>query len=327
MAAIARTRDRADGGAGRTRVKYSVVVPIYNDGYLAQALCEEVQRVFTQLPGEMEVLFVNDGSRNDSLQQLLALRERFSFVRVIDLSRNFGQHSALACGFREAKGEIIVRMNVDMQDPPAETPKLLEVMQREDADLVVGQYQHRRSPLVNKITAYCYYSLFKFLTGLEAEQNTSALRVMSRRFVDAYNGLTEKSRFPQGLDLWLGFRQRYVPIEHRTRADGKSSYTTLGRLRLALMGLLYFSDRPIMLLTGFGVICAIFGLLLGAVVVVERVFGGALMPGYASLVVLALTTFGIQLASIGLIGLYIGRIFREVQNRPLYLIREVYGQE
>ncbi|MGD9968703.1 MAG: glycosyltransferase family 2 protein [Hyphomonadaceae bacterium] len=308
-------------------MKYSVVVPIYNDGYLAEALCEEVQRVFAPMPGGMELLFINDGSSNDSLDILLALGSRFSFVRVIDLSRNFGQHSALACGFREAKGEIVVRMNVDMQDPPAETPKLLEVMQRDDADLVVGQYQQRRSPILNKLTAYGYYALFKFLTGLEAEQNTSALRVMSRRFIDAYNLFTEKSRFPQGLDLWLGFKQRYVPIEHRARADGKSSYTTLGRLRLALMGLLYFSDRPIMLLTGFGVVCAIGGLLLGAFVVLERIFGGALMPGYASIIVLALTTFGIQLASIGLIGLYIGRIFREVQNRPLYLIREIYGQE
>lgn len=308
-------------------MRYSIVVPIYNDGYLAHALCEEVERVFLHLPGGMELLFVNDGSRNDSLEKLLTLRARFPFVRVIDLSRNFGQHSALACGFREAKGEIVVRMNVDMQDPPAETLKLLEVMQRENADLVVGRYQQRHSPLINKVTAYCYYALFKFLTGLEAEQNTSALRVMTRRFIDAYNSLTEKSRFPQGLDLWLGFRQRYVPIEHRARADGKSSYTTLSRMRLAMIGLLYFSDRPIILLTSFGVACAVGGVLLGMLVVLERLSGGALMPGYASLVVLALTTFGIQLASIGLIGLYIGRIFQEVQNRPLYLVREIYGQE
>ena len=196
-------------------MKYSVVVPIYNDAYLAEALCLELESLFKKIDGGMELLFINDGSKNNSLDTLCGLTRKFSFVRVIDLSRNFGQHQALACGYREARGEIVIRMNVDMQDPPRELPKMLKVSQDDDADLVVGRYRIRKSPMINKFTAFCYYAIFKFLTGLEAEQNTSPMRVMSRRFINAYNTLTEKSRFPQGLDLWLGFRQRYVEIEHQ----------------------------------------------------------------------------------------------------------------
>ncbi len=308
-------------------MKYSVVVPIYSDAYLARALCEELARVFASIPGGMELVFVNDGSPNDSLTTLIALAQEFNFVRVIDLSRNFGQHSALACGYHEARGEIVIRMNVDMQDPPSELPKLLAVFQAEDADLVVGQYAQRNSPITTKLSAWCYYAVFKFMTGLKAEQNTAPLRIMSRRFITAYNTLTEKSRFPQGLDLWLGFRQYYVEIEHRERVDKKSSYTFVKRLSLALNGLLYFSDRPIKMVIAGGFVASLFGFLLGAYIIFERLAGAAsYLPGYASLAAIALFTSGIQLTALGLIGLYIGKIFKEVQNRPLYLVREHYGQ-
>lgn len=308
-------------------MKYSIVIPIYNDGYLAQAMCEEVARVFADIPGEKELLFINDGSTNDSLQALIRLSADFPFVKVIDLSRNFGQHLALACGFREAKGDIIIRMNVDQQDPPSELPKLLAAVEEEDCDLVIGQYAERKSPLRSKITSFIYFRVFRFLTGMDVPHNTSPMRVMSRRFIDAYNRLTEKSRFPQGLDIWLGFRQRYVPIAHRERADGKSSYTFMKRIRLAMDGILYFSDRPIKLMMGFGFITAVLGGVLSVGVIVAKIMGIQFLPGFAALAVLGLTTFGIQLTSLGLVGLYIGRIFRETQNRPLYLIREVYGKD
>ena len=145
-------------------------------------------------------------------------------------------------------------------------------------------------------------------------------------FINAYNRLTEKSRFPQGLDMWLGFRQCYVEIDHLPRADKKSSYSFIARLSLALMGLLYFSDRPIKLVTAGGFTIAVLGFLLVGAIFIGKLFGAALLPGYASLAAIALLTFGIQLTSLGLIGLYIGRIFAEVQNRPLYLIRETYGK-
>ena len=312
-------------------IKYSLVVAIYRDGYLAPAFCDEIERVMSAyvapeaLDQVFELIFVNDGSRDGSLDTLLEMRRRHAFVKVIDLSRNFGQHAAIACGLREARGAVVMRMNVDMQDPPSEIPKMLDALHHQDGDLVVGQYEVRRSPLLNRLTAYVYYGAFKHLTGFQTPQNTSPLRAMSRRFVDVYNQLTEKSRFPQGLDQWLGFKHVYVPIEHRVRADGRSSYNLWSRWKLAADGILYFSDRPLQLVASGGFISAAAGFLLGLYVVLERLFGSGLVPGYASIAAIALVGFGIQVGSIGLVGLYIGKIFREVQNRPLYVVRSVFA--
>lgn len=309
-------------------VRYSIVIAIYNDGYLAEALCSEINHVMltylgvASLRDEVELLFVDDGSRDDSLALLAKQRERWDFVRVIGLSRNFGQHQAIACGLREARGDVVLRMNVDMQDPPSEIPKLLDVLARDDADLVVGQYAKRHHGAFVRFTAWLYYFLFHFLTGFDSPQNTAPLRAMSRRFVDAYNLLTENSRFPQGLDQWLGFRQRYVRTEHRDRVDARSSYTFLSRSALALTGILYFSDRPLKLVTSLGVVSAVAGLAVATVFGVERLAGYDLLPGWFSLAAIAFVAFGVQVACVGMVGLYVGRIFSEVQGRPLYVISE-----
>jgi glycosyltransferase involved in cell wall biosynthesis len=304
----------------------SIVVPIYGDGYLARAFCAEVMNVMVPYSGPegFEVIFVNDGSRDDSLQELLKLGAQYPFVTVVDLSRNFGQHAAIACGMHKARGQVVLRMNVDMQDPPAEIPRMVDTLREGDFDLVVGRYAERRSPWLNKVTALLFFYIFKFLTGFESPQNTSPLRAMSRRFVAAYNGLTEKSRFPQGLDQWLGFRHKYIEIEHRDRVDGRSSYNFWSRLKLALNGVLYFSDRPLTLVALAGFCLAAFGFVLSAYVIAEKLLGVEYLPGYASLVALALTGFGVQLGCTGLVGLYVAKIFREVQNRPLYIVRETY---
>ena len=314
-------------------IEYSVVVAIYRDGYLALALCAELERVMSAYVGavplheRLELIFVNDGSPDESLELLVKARERFRFVRVIDLSRNFGQHAAIACGLRDARGQIVLRMNVDMQDPPSEIPKLLDALKESGCDLVAGRYSARRSPLANRASAYLYFVLFRFFTGFNTPQNTSPLRAMSRRFVDAYNALTEKSRFPQGLDQWLGFRHRYVEIEHRSRADKRSAYNFWSRLRLAVNGILYFSDRPLILVAVTGFVVALLGMALGAYIVAERLAGVEYLPGYASLASIGLLAFGLQLGCTGLVGLYVAKIFREVQNRPLYIVRERYEQE
>lgn len=314
-------------------MKYSVVVPIYNDGYLAHDFCKECYRVFSELLGsesvddQLELIFINDGSHDGSLKSLVELSNQFNFVRVIDLSRNFGQHQAIACGLRQSNGTIIVRSNVDMQDPLSELPKLLRPVEESNVDLAIGQYRSRRSPLMDKLTSSAYFSMFRFLSGIDVPRNTSPLRAMSRRFVDAYNQLTEKSRFPQGLDYWLGFEHILIPIEHRKRTDKKSSYTLVKRLRLGLEGALYFSDRPIILMTLFGFVLGVIGGSLGLWFLITRLLGASYLPGYASLAAIGLGAFGIQLCCLGVVGLYVGKIFKETQNRPLYIIRETYGSK
>jgi glycosyltransferase involved in cell wall biosynthesis len=309
-------------------MQYSIVVPIYRDGSLAEDLCVEVQRVMRGFTGRedigsvVELIFVNDGSPDNSLELLLDLRSKYDFIHIIDLSRNFGQHIAIACGFREATGNIIMRMNVDMQDHPDQIPVLLEHMTSTKADIVIGQYEQRESPLINRLTARLYYSFFRLMTGLASPQNTSPLRVMSRRYITAYNSLTEKTRFPQGLDQWLGFYPRYVLIAHRPRAKGKSSYNFWLRLRLGLDGLLYFSERPLVIMMSLGLVLSAFGTAMGLALVVMRLFLRNIEPGYTSLAAIGLFAFGVQLICLGVVGFYVGKIFKEVQNRPLYIIKD-----
>lgn len=314
----------------QNNLKFSIVVPIYNDGYLADALCKEIDIVFkdylatNDLSPILELIFVNDGSKNDSLITLLNLSKSYNFLKIIDLSRNFGQHSAIACGFKESNGEIVVRMNVDMQDPPAVLPKLIRILENEDCDLVVGQYEQRNSPLTNKVTSYMFFQLFRFMTGLDVPHNTSPMRVMNRKFINAYNLLTEKSRFPQGLDIWLGYKHKYVSISHQKRVDDKSSYSFAARLSLAVVGILYFSDRPIKFVAYLGFLTALLGIILGIYIIFGKLLGNDYLPGFATLASLGLIAFGLQVGSLGLVGLYIGKIFTEVQNRPIYLIRKIY---
>lgn len=310
--------------------QYSVVVPIYNDAYLAQAFCDELRTVFPSLSEiepkyDVELIFVNDGSSNDSLSTLIDLADKFDFVRVIDLSRNFGQHTAIACGLQHASGEIVFRMNVDLQDSPQDMPRMIKEMRENDLDLVVGQYPRRKSPLINKISAHLYYSFFNLMTGIKVEQNTSAMRAMSRRFIDSHNLIQEKCHFPQGLDHWLGYRQKYIEIEHHARVDDKSSYNIASRLRLAIDGILYFSDRPLKLIATFGFLLSIFGFAMAFWTVIEKILGTELLPGFASLMSVLLIAFGVNITILGLIGLYVGKIFQEVKNRPQFLIRNIYG--
>ena len=314
-------------------MKYSFVVPIYNDAYLAEAFCAEFEKVFrsylntSAIDGQVELIFVDDGSRNDSLNVLIALTKRFSFLRVIELSRNFGQHIAIACGFREARGALVGRMNVDMQDPPSEIAKLLKVIESEDVDIAIGIYKERKSSLLNRITARIYYTLFNFLTGLKVPQNTSPLRIMNRRFIDAYNGLTESTRFPQGIDEWFGFKKKYVQTEHRERTDGKSSYSFFSRLKLSFEGILAFSDKPLKIALYSGLLASFIALVALVVLAISRLLSDYYVPGYVGTVGLILLTFGIQMTFMGVCGLYIGRILREVQHRPLYVIRRQFDSK
>jgi len=313
-------------------MEFSIVTSIFNDGSLAQEFCQEVSSVVAcylnvsipDLKNKLEIIFVNDGSRDNSLQDLLKVKETFETVKVVDLSRNFGQHEALACGFRLAKGDLIIRLNVDLQDPPNEIPKLLEEIKTKNSDLVVGFYDQRNSPWLDCITAKIYFQVFSFLSGIKIDKQTSAMRVMSRRFIDAYNSLTEKSRFPQGLDHWLGFNHSYVPVIHRSRKMGKSSYNFLSRISLAVTGILYFSDRPLKLIIYLGFCLAGLGTVLGLAIIAQKFFYNSIIPGYTSLAIIGLFGTGLQICCIGVIGIYLGKVFRETQNRPLYVISSIY---
>lgn len=309
-------------------VAFSFVVPIHNDAYLAEAMCVEFHKAMSAIPcsqsgnQDVELIFVNDGGRRENFETLRNVAQRFNFVRVIDLSRNFGQHIALSCGYRFARGTYVGMFNVDMQDPPDQIPVLLDAMKRADADIVIGIRDARIGGLAEKLTSKMFGCLLNLLTGRSVPLNAATLRIMNRRFIDAYNQLNEHHRYLPGLESWLGFRHAYCPIRHQARADGRSSYTFRKRLAMAIDSIISFSDLPLRSGILLGGAIAFLGFLLALIVVFQKIFFQDLLPGYTSLFSLGMFLGGVQILLVGLSGLYIGRILREVQNRPLFLIRE-----
>jgi glycosyltransferase involved in cell wall biosynthesis len=311
--------------------KYSFVVPIYGDGCLAEDYCLALQRQMLAIVGEkdlaaeIELIFVNDGSPNDSQRYLEDMSRRFSWVRVIELSRNFGQHIAISCGYQFARGQFIGMMDVDMQDPPDQIPLLLAPLIEDKCDITIGLRAQREERWSERITSYAFHSLLNWLTGARSPINIATMRMVNRRFLNAYNQLTERSTYIPGLQNWLGFRHAHIPIRHQKRERGKSSYTFFKRLRLATESIISFSDLPLRLAAAAGSVIAGLGLILALVLIIDRLYLGTVAPGYASTIVVVIFLGGTNLMFLGLIGVYVGRILGEVQGRPRFIIKSFLG--
>lgn len=310
---------------------YSFVVPIFNDGALARDFCREIAVTFRNYLGhddlarELEVIFVDDGSVNDSPQHLKQVCDEFDFAKLIQLSRNFGQHIAISAGFRAASGDYIGMLNVDQEDPPRNLPLLLDALKNSDCDIIGGRYSRRTVRLTTRITSYLFHTLMNRLTGYNTPINASTMRVMSHRAAEVYNALTEKSRYIPGLEMWLGLSYGWVSVDHQPRRVGKSSYSFRRRLRMAIASIISFSDFPLRLAVKFGLGMAAAGFLLGTTVMVDRLFFRTLLPGYTSTLAAIVFLGGVQIMVTGVASLYIGRILAEVQGRPLFVVREIYG--
>jgi glycosyltransferase involved in cell wall biosynthesis len=312
---------------------YSFVVPIYNDGALARDFCIEMASVFRRYLGhddlarDLEVIFVDDGSSNNSPQLLKDVCDDFAFARCMVLSRNFGQHIATSAGFRAATGDYVGTLNVDMEEAPRFLPDLLDALKQGDYDVAGGRHQGRPVRFYTRMTSYLFNVVMNRLTGYKIPANATTMRIMTRRAVDVYNGLTETSRFIPGLEGWLGLKYTRVPIEQQPRKAGKSSYNFRRRLRMAYSSVISFSDFPLRLAVKFGMLVAGVGMLLAVGLILRKWLGPSLLPGFTSTFVLIVFLGGVQIAVTGVASLYIGRILAEVQQRPLFVVRETYGAE
>jgi glycosyltransferase involved in cell wall biosynthesis len=308
-------------------VQYSFVVPIYNDGYLAETFCEVFSQVMRSylgnedIDGAVELIFVNDGSTDDSQQRLQELSRSRSFVRVVEFSRNFGHHIAVSCGYEYTTGDFVGLINVDMQDPPDQIPLLLDYLRNSECDIVIGRRPDRKDGLVAGLGSRMFFATMNFLTNSHRPTNLSVLRVMTRRFVEVYNRFSERRPYVNGLEEWLGFKEGYVAITHRQRATGKSSYTFFKKIRLAFDAILSFSDLPLKLTAGFGLVCTAVGFALCSYLVIARMLSSGFQPGFTATISVVVFLGGVQILSIGLLSLYVGRILQDVQKRPRFVIK------
>jgi polyisoprenyl-phosphate glycosyltransferase len=302
----------------RTLGLLSVVAPVYNE----EALIGEFHaRVCSALDGlEFELVLVDDGSADGTAAAMEQLAASDPRVRVVYLSRNFGHQTALTAGLDHARGDAVVMLDADLQDPPELIPRMLDHW-RAGCDVVYAVREQREGESRFKLaTARWFYSLFDKLAQVELHHNSGDFRLLDRRALDALLSMRERNRFLRGMTVWVGYTQAAVPYNRDPRYAGETKYTLSKMLRFSLDAISSFSDRPLQLATLLGFLISTVAFIAIPVVIVLRIVGSYL-PGFSALTVLILLLGGIQLITIGIIGEYVGRIYDEVKGRPLYLVK------
>jgi polyisoprenyl-phosphate glycosyltransferase len=306
-------------------VLLSLVVPVYNEAETVALFIDRVSTVFRNVVGvRIEIVFVNDGSSDDTLSRVLALQKADARVRVIDLSRNFGKEAALSAGLMDARGEVIVPIDVDLQDPPELILEMI-VKWREGFDVVVGRRVNRDSDTAAKrMSATWFYKIHNAISDLQIPENVGDFRLMDRAVVDALREMPESRRFMKGLFAWAGFRTAYVEYARPPRSAGSGKFGGWKLWNFALEGITSFSTIPLRIWTYAGLLVAAGSVLYAAFIVLTVFVRGIDVPGYASLLVAVMLLGGIQLIGIGVLGEYLGRTYLESKRRPVFIIRRVY---
>jgi polyisoprenyl-phosphate glycosyltransferase len=303
----------------------SVIVPMFNEATNLDALFGRLVPAVERLRVPYEIICIDDGSRDDTLARLVAMRERFPAIKVVALSRNFGKEIALTAGLQHAAGRAAIPIDADLQHPPEIIPRLVEKW-REGFEVVYAVRESRETDgLGRRLAARGFYWIFGRLSDVPIPRDAGDYRLLDRRVVDAINSMPERSRFMKGIFAWVGFRQTGVPYSVEPRRQGASGWSPRRLFHFAVDGLTSFSNFPLIAWGYVGAVIASISLVTGAWFVLRTLVYGVDVPGYASLMVAVLFFGGVQLLTLGIIGSYIGRIFQEVKRRPLYLVRETHG--
>ncbi len=303
-----------------------LIVPLYNEEDVIGAFAAAVLPVLDSVPGVVwEIIFVDDGSRDGTLSRLLDLAAAESRFRVVELSRNFGKEAAMTAGLGAAQGEALVLIDVDLQDPPELIPSMVAAW-REGADVVLGRRTDRSTDsAMKRASASLFYKFNRHISNIDIPKNVGDFRLMDRTVVEALKRLPERQRFMKGLFAWLGFKTVAIDYVRTPRAAGKSKFSGFKLWNFALEGFTSFSTAPLKVWTYLGTLGAVVALLYAMFIMVRTLVFGNQVPGYASIFV-AVTFFGsVQLISIGVLGEYIGRIYMETKQRPVYLVRKFHN--
>ncbi len=300
----------------------SIVAPVFNEHGTLEELHRRLTATLAEL-GPYEIVLVDDGSIDGSWERLLELAARDRHLRLLRLSRNFGHQAALSAGLDAARGEAIVLMDADLQDPPEVIPQLVAKW-REGFDVVYAVRSDREGePRLRLASISLFYGLLHRITATSIPQNAGDFRLLSRRAADAIAAMPERARFLRGMTRWIGYRQTGVPYRREARYAGESKYPTRKLVRLAFDGITSFSTAPIKLVTAIGFALVVFCVGVLAWTLYVRFFTDNPPQGWTSVIAVVLLLGGVQLLSLGVIGQYVARIFDETKQRPLYFVEEV----
>ncbi|MDR0957683.1 MAG: glycosyltransferase family 2 protein [Clostridiales bacterium] len=300
----------------------SVVVPVFNEEDVIHESYKRLTEVMGSQPDDYELLFVNDGSRDKTEEIIKEICKDDKHVKLLSFSRNFGQQSAVTAGIDYAKGDAVVLIDADLQDPPSVIPDMVREW-KAGYDVVYGKRAKRKGETAfKKITSKLYYRFLASLTNVDIPIDTGDFRLMDRKVCEALKSMTERNRYMRGLVSWVGFKQKGVEFLREERFAGETKYPFKKMVKLAVDGITAFSYKPLKLATGLGFFMAACSFIYLLVIIFQRVFTNTTVAGWASTIAILLFTQGLVLLMLGIIGEYIGRVFEEIKGRPIYIVKE-----
>lgn len=309
-------------------VELSLIVPVFNEVETVGLFIKEINSVFKHEPlVDLEVVFVNDGSTDNTLEKLLELQKEKTEIKIIDLSRNFGKEAALTAGLQTVSGQVIVPIDVDLQDPPELIIDMIAKW-REGYEVVLGHRINRtHDSWAKRTTSSLFYTAHNKISNPKLPQNTGDFRLMDRVVVEALKSLPESQRFMKGLFAWVGFRTTHISYDRPRRIAGSTKFNGWKLWNFALEGITSFSTEPLRIWTYFGLLVSFISFIFAIFIIFKVLILGVDMPGYASLMVAVTFIGGLQLIGIGVLGEYLGRTYIESKRRPVFIVRRTYRKE
>lgn len=301
----------------------SVVTPVYGCKTCLAELYLRLKSTLEQINPEFEIILVNDASPDGAWETIVELAKKDVRVKGINLSRNFGQHYAITAGLTNAKGDWIIVMDCDLQDQPEEIINLFSATQ-DGSDIIIGQRLNRKDKFFKRITSKIFFKLYSYFTETEITNAIGNFAIYSKTVIEAYKKINERDQAIILFINWLGFNVKYIPVNHNTRYIGKSSYNIRKLINLAINNIVSQSNKPLRLSIKIGFLIAVSAFLYG-IILIYRHFTEDLHIGWASIMVSIFFIGGLIIANLGILGLYMGKIYDETKKRPLYIIKETIG--
>lgn len=307
--------------------KVSIIVPAYNEQDSLPFLYERLEKIINEVKDyEFEILFVNDGSKDETLKLIKKYREKDSRISYIDFSRNFGKETAMIAGLDYATGEAVIFMDADLQDPPELIPEMIKLWEEGYDDVYAQRRSRKGETLLKKFTSKMYYKVLQSLTNVEIQKDTGDFRLLDRRCVNALKKMRESQRCSKSMFSWIGYNKKAIMYDRDPRIAGKTKWNYRKLTNLAIDGITSFTTSPLRISTMLA-IPTFLALLVYFIYVIAKCFiTGEIIQAYQAIILLVLFFSGIQILLFGIVGEYLGRIFNETKNRPLYLIKEYNGK-
>ncbi len=308
-----------------TAPELSIVIPCKNEADNLEHLFERLRRTLDPLQLSYELVCINDGSQDDTLEKLIAFHQGDPRIKVVNLSRCFGKEIALTAGIDHASGKAVIPIDADLQDPPELIPEMLQQWRQGYQVVYAVRRSRQGESWLKRFTANSFYHVIDQLSQVRIPRNTGDFRLLDRLVVEAIKQMRERTRFMKGIFAWVGYRQTAIFYDRAPRFRGKTQWNYWRLWNLAVEGITSFSSWPLRVWSYLGLGISLLALLYGLFLIIRTLLFGSDVPGYASLAVMMLFLGGIQLISLGVIGEYLGRIFEEVKGRPLYLVQGAFG--